>query len=130
MDNYIVKICQNGKGGCYFYKNNVLHREAGPAVLKNITKNEFEQLADKDLYQEEIIPELFPSDYQISFLEEPPPANDKSGFAGSIIDAIYYLDGVPILEEEFKINRSRIKLKDELSTELSLSQSSNKKSKV
>jgi hypothetical protein len=130
MDNYIVKICQSGKGGFYFYKNDMLHREAGPAVLKNMTKDEFDQLDDKELYQKEITNTLLPPGYQANFLFEKPLAYDNSGYGGSIVDAIYYLDGEPFLEEEFKRNISKIKLKDELSQELSISKELTQKAKI
>lgn len=122
MSNHIVKICNNGKKDCYFYKNGLLHRENGPAIVLGYLSDNLHKLEDLHLYQQKNIQEGFPSNYQIRYLLE--------SLEGDVVNAIYYLNGEPYTKQEFMDAKVILDLKNELSSELITNQSPIKKSKV
>jgi hypothetical protein len=119
MDEYIVKKCYNGKGGFFYYKNGRLHREAGPAII--FPKLKDNNLGDEHLYKEEIITTMNPygyfSQYVVEDCYEHTPAK-------------YYLEGSGYSKKDFEEIKVKLDLKNELSNELSMIQSNNKKVKI
>lgn len=120
-DSYVVKICSTGQfelNDYYFYKDNLLHRETGPAVILGLTKEKFDKLVDKELYKQELIQSKFPPGYQIKYVRVISPA---------IRVASYYLYNEPYTEEEFNKIKFTLELKKELNDELQSHQSDPKK---
>jgi len=121
MDEYIVKIYNKNifnEGDYYFYKNGLLHREEGPAIMVQFSRDKFNSLKDKDLYKEETIPSKCPNDYEFKYLE------DYTTITGISV-ARHYLDGMHYSKKEFENIKFRQDLKDELSSELVLTESNN-----
>jgi hypothetical protein len=125
-DQYIVKICATSQfelNDYYFYKNGLLHREEGPAVLLGLNEDSFYKIKGRKLYKEEFIPYKFPPGYEIKYVNSRSPA---------IKPASYYLNNEPYTEEEFNNIKSKLALKNELNNELPCSQSNTntKKNKI
>jgi hypothetical protein len=129
MDEYILKICNNGDGPCYFYKNGLLHRENGAAIVL-ISKDELDKLKDKELYKIEIIEEEFPPNYQVNFVFATLDPAKNLGFNRAKSNAIHYLNGEPYSSEDFEIIKSKLDLKKQIDSELSITQSNTKKIKI
>jgi hypothetical protein len=129
MDEYIVKICNNGDGGCYFYKNGLLHRESGAAIVL-ISKDELDRLADKKLYKIEIIEEDSPPDYQDQFVSVDLEPGQNLGFNRARTNAIHYLNGKPYSQQDFESIKSKLDLKKEIDSELPITQPATKKAKI
>jgi hypothetical protein len=128
MDNCVVKICYNGQKDCYFYKNGLLHREIGPAIIIGATKDDLINLEDSHLYKQEIIKAGFPPNYSIKFLLESMPGTTNS--ETQVVNATYYLKGEPYTEEEFMEAKAKLDLKKDLDNELSITQLNPKKVKI
>lgn len=121
-DNYIVKIYKISmvdKSDYYFYKNNLLHREEGSAILLGLTQKEFDRLKDRELYKKEFIPFKFPPGYSIKYFATKTPTV-------AIKAASYYLEGQPYKEEEFNNIKFKLDLKNELNNELLSKSNTNK----
>ena len=120
-DEYTVKICINKefyRTDYYFYKNGLLHREAGPAILLGLNKVEFDKLEDNHLYKEELIFKRVPPGYECKYVRATPPA---------IAVVKHYLNGIAYqTEKEFNI----AKFNKELEQELPVTKLTNKKPKI
>ncbi len=124
MDEYIVKICNKSifdEGDYYFYKNGLLHREEGSAIILQFSTNKFKSLNDKDLYKEEIITNKFPQDYKFKYLE--------IGDSGVSL-ATHYLNGIHYSQEQFEKIKEKLDLKNELNNELSITKNNTQKPKI
>lgn len=130
MSHLVVKICNNGEKDCYFYSDNLLHREEGPAIILNAGQDDLLKLKDGHLYKKETIEAELPPNYSAKFLLESTPIPNTNTFEGKIIDATYYLRGEAYTEEEFIEAKAKIDLKNDLSSELSLNNNHTKKPKV
>lgn len=109
-EQYIVKKCFNGNGFYFYYKNGKLHREAGPAIVRN--PETLHKLGDEHLYKEEIIPTFLPEGYTHAEAVE-----DPSGLCPEITVAVYYVEGNPCPKREFS-NLKKIMLNKTLNDEL------------
>lgn len=119
MDEYIVKKCYNGKGGFFYYKNGKLHREAGPAII--FPKLKDNDLGDDNLYKEEIVSTMNPYGYFAQYVVE--DRYEKT-------PAKYYIEGKPYTQKEFQEIKAKLELKNELYTELPVTQSNKQKAKL
>ena len=119
QDEFIVII--EKMGNRFYYKNGILHREAGPAYVPWKLKEEFTGLADQELYKKV---------FQLHAKED-----EYDGFAsdGSPITmrarpdyVCYHLDGKEYQLEEF----NAIMLEKELSKEIPKQEVKTKKVKI
>jgi hypothetical protein len=119
QDEYLVYI-DEGRTHRY-YKNKILHREAGPAYVCTIDVAKYTNLVDEDLYKKvyepvvktvkkEVKTENGDLLNQVFQLYELPI---KSTYYGSS----YYLEGVRYNKDEFEIMVLKQKLEKELSQE-------------
>jgi hypothetical protein len=121
MDSYIITAL--GAYICYF-KNGKLHRESGPAAYLFEDKHKYINLEDKDLYKQGI-PQK--SRVEMMFLEY----DLNIANAGKTDNhPHYYLEGQNYEKEVFDVIIEKNKIKEELSTELSLTTVSAKKIKI
>jgi hypothetical protein len=127
-DIYIIKRTNNGIGACFFYKNGLLHREVGPAVVTLANRDEFLNLGDESLYKETPIDSKFPNGYKPENIFVEDNIKGKNVLVYSI--AIYYLNGQAYSYKEFEEAKIKLDLKKELDKELDTSQSNIKRSKV
>jgi hypothetical protein len=134
MDEYILKRGFGGSGAYFFYKNGLLHREVGPAIIFEETeeeyKNRFLNLGDEHLYKEEIINSKYPLDYKEELFQEKVYIPSLKYAVDSHIVFSHYLNGKPYTPNEFKQIKVRLDLKNELNTELPNNHSNIKKPKV
>lgn len=119
-DEYVLKKYSDGYGACFFYKNGLLHREAGPAY---ISEEEIEDnpsllnIGDEHLYKEEIYKTRQPEGFNETIVFEKNYFNIR----------LHYLSGIPYSNEEFKIIKEKMDLQKELSNSLDKSQLINTK---
>lgn len=131
MDEYILKKCSFGTGTYFYYKNGLLHREAGPAIvsaynISRIKPNKYPHLNDSHLYKQEIVNEIAPKNYiGIQITEE-----GQQGLCHEITDAVYYLEGEPYTKKQFEKVKEKLDLKNQLNVELPITQQIIKKTKV
>jgi hypothetical protein len=127
-DTYIIKRTRNGTGACFFYKNGLLHRELGPAIVTLANRDDLLNLGDEYLYKEISIDSKFPNDYIPIYILENQCINDRMTQVYSI--AVYYLNGQAYSKKEFNEAKIKLDLKKELDKELNIVQSNIKKTKV
>jgi len=127
-EEYIVQKCKNGKGSLFFYKNGLLHREAGPAIVTFPNRKTLTKLGDENLYKEKIVKSDFPEHYSPDPIDKSELINGKIALIHSI--AIFYLEGKPYSQEEFEQIKGTFILKNELSKELLESDKLTKKVKL
>lgn len=121
-DAYIITAL--GAYICYF-KNDKLHREAGPAAYLFEDKHKYTNLEDEDLYKQGI--PQFKSRIEMMFLEyELNIAN--IGKTGNPLH--YYLEGKSYEKEAFDAIIEKNRIKDELATELLVTPIKTKKAKI
>jgi len=124
MDEYILRVYENGTGAHYYYKNGMLHREAGSAILNPFEVKRYTEEPDKDLYRKEIVEDMSPNKTQ---------ANDPFGLG---IKTMYYsishlyLEGVRYNRPEFEKMLEILKQKRQLEAELNQSIEKPKKVKL
>lgn len=128
MDNYVVKKCGGANGTHFYYKNGLLHREAGPAILSRYKRKFFSNLGDEGLYKEEILQEDQPSDYDIDIINE--LEENVDDIMDMVVVAKYYLEGQAYASHEFKDIVTKLALKNELDNELASSIHNNKRVKI
>jgi hypothetical protein len=128
QDTYIVKRTMDGTGACFFYKNGLLHREAGPAIVTLSDRDTCLQLGDEHLYKEESISGNFPEDYKFEYILENKYIDGRKAQVHTI--PVCYLDGKPYSNEEFQEIKTKLDLKTELNSELPSIHSNNKKAKI
>lgn len=128
MDEYVVKKCLNGNGSYFYYKNNQLHREVGPAIVTLENKEECINLGDENLYKEEIISEEFPHNYNREYINEIEMIDGRLAQVYTI--PIFYLHGKPYSYKNFEEILEKLELKNELMEELPTTQNNTKKPKV
>lgn len=118
-DEYILKRGFGGDGAYFFYKNGLLHREAGPAY---ISEEEIEHnpqglnIVDEHLYKKEIVESRWPD----GFKEELVFQKDY------YIVLSHYLFGIPYSKKEFDI----LLLHNQLDKELDSNDVKDKKLKI
>jgi hypothetical protein len=120
-DQYIVYI--NEYKTRYYYKNDLLHREAGPAIVRGSLVENYEHLVDKQPY-EEIMLHIYgvPKGYESQYLRY----EDRLEY----YTAMYYLEGKPYSQKDFEKIKTIIDLQDELNDKLPINLSNNKKNKI
>lgn len=128
MENeYTVKIFNDGTR--YHYKNNLLHREIGPAILIPEDKQYFKDLSDRHLYKEIFVDEDAPwkifNQKPIIYLPQP-----LGSFKRYHTMPVYYLNGEALSDEEFVKVKAKLVLKNELSSDLPMNQTTNKPPKI
>lgn len=128
QDKYIVKRTRGGTGVLFFYKNDLLHREAGPAIVTPSNMDIYLQLGDEHLYEMESINTDFPDGYNYEYIKEEEIINGRLAQVAAI--PIFYVEGEPYTHKEFQEIKSRLDLKNELNSELSTIQTNNKKAKI
>jgi hypothetical protein len=112
-DQYIVKVFNDGTR--YYYKNEQLHREIGPAILIPDNKKYFNDLSDSHLYKEVFAKEAAPCKI---FNKKPiMPVYQANGTMCFTVMPVHYLEGQTVTEEEFHIMVLKINLEKELSQE-------------
>lgn len=127
-DFYVVKKGSNGNGAYFYYKNGLLHREAGPAIVTVSNMEELTSLGDEYLYQEEILSTQFPEGYIVERQNEIQNINGNLTLVFAI--AMFYLEGKPYTQQDFEEIKSKLDLKNELITELPSKKINNKQIKV
>lgn len=121
MDEYIVYI--NDYQTRYYYKNGLLHRESGPAVIKRNEIELYQNLIDKQPYKEIMLNTYnAPKNYEGQFL---PNENKLTWYT-----ATHYLEGKPYSQKDFEEIKGKIDLKNELSSELTKNESKSKNLKI
>jgi len=125
MDQYIVKKCSDGRGIFFYYKNDKLHREAGPAIVYRSNRRKFITLIDEDLYKQEVILENVPENYETNHIVENPV-----GLCPEITVAVYYLEGEPYTKNDFEKLKTIIDLNKELGNELPQNNMNSQNTKV
>jgi len=120
MDKYVVKKCLSGRGALFFYKNDLLHREAGPAIIMSPPISPNLNLGDEHLYTIEFLSETQPPQYVRSKLIKLVGAG-----ISKFVTAIYYLEGQPYTKEDFEKLKAKIDLKENLFNELLINESQN-----
>lgn len=127
MDEYIVKKCSYGKGVYFYYKNGKLHRENGPAIVSSydIGRIKGRKPKDESLYKEEIVKESVPIEHMNIHI-----VDDSPGLCPEIYPATYYLEGQAYTKKQFDELKAKIDIKNELSSELSVTLSKTKKAKI
>lgn len=128
MNNYVVKKFGGANGDHFYYKNGLLHREAGPAILSRFKRRFFQNLGDEGLYKEEILQGNSPSDYEPEIITE--LSENIDNISDTMMVAIYYLEGQAYTSDEFKDIKAKLDLKKELYSELDSSSNSIKKAKI
>lgn len=132
MDKYVLKKCRGGQGSYFFYKNGLLHREVGPAVLLEELedKSPFLNLGDEHLYTVEILESGSPKDYKEARLFERTYLANLSYSVDSIIVLYHYLNGKPYTKKRFEEIKVKLDVKNELDKELPITETTNKKMKI
>jgi hypothetical protein len=119
MDEYILKRGFGGEGAYFFYKNGLLHREAGPAYIseEEIEENSpYLNIVDEHLYKKEILEQRWPEDFKEEVLFK------KDYY----IVLSHSLFGIPYSKEEFNI----LVLQNQLDKELNTNKTKDKKLKI
>lgn len=118
-DEYVLKRGFGGDGAYFFYKNGLLHREAGPAYIseEEIEENSsYLNIVDEGLYKKEIMELRWPDDFKEEIVFEKNYYRVLS----------HYLFGQPYSEEEFNI----IVAKNQLDKNLDTNNTKQKKLKI
>jgi hypothetical protein len=127
MNEYIVKVYNDGSR--YYYRNGLLHRETGPAILIPEDQKYFNESNDDHLYKEAIVEEDAPykifNQKPIMYLPQP-----TGSFKRYHTMPVYYLNGEGYSDEEFAKIKAKLVLKNELSIELPKTESNSKKLKI
>lgn len=113
-DKYVVYIRKDGTR--FYYKNNKLHRESGPAIVISDDKDKYTKLDDDSLYEKTFQPVLV--DVREDMYEVVKFPNGKivtyETTMTFYIFSQYYLDGMKYSEKEFQT----IKLKENMEKDL------------
>ena len=108
-DNYVVNIKSDGTS--YYFKNGLLHRENGPAIINATDKEKYSNLLDESLYIKEITTHL----QEATYLEE----EDLWEYPVYLFIATsYYLNGIKYSKDEFVARKFRKELAIELENQL------------
>jgi hypothetical protein len=109
MDEYIVDP-DFMRGFLIYFKNGQLHREAGPAIISIIDKEEYSYSEDKDLYREgKVKLDIFTKMRVLANIAS--STNNKN--------VSYFIDGELFSKEKFyriKLNKFKKELDNELIT--------------
>ncbi len=124
MDQYIIIVSRNKTK--YYYKNSVLHREEGPAIIHKFHQDKHLDLPDEHLYKIVEIEDLMPKGYKDIYVGEDVEDSSRVPFR----PARYYLDGKPYSKKEFEQIKEKMDLKKELNNELNLNQINIQKVKI
>lgn len=120
-DQYIITVL--GEYICYF-KNDKLHREAGPAAYFLEDKQKYLDLEDKDLYKQGTPPN---SRVNLIFIEY----DLKLANVGKDRNSpLYYFEGENYEKQAFDTIIENKKIRNELTTELLVTPSQTKKAKI
>lgn len=107
-DKYLVYV-RDDKSRMY-YKNDTLHREAGPAIIPAICMKDYVPLPDEKLYTE-----IFDAE-EIKIKNTNKPARSVAPFLDYFV-LEYYLEGIQYSEQEFNAITLNKKLEQELSNQ-------------
>jgi hypothetical protein len=99
QDEYILKIQDDGTR--FYYKNNKLHREAGPALINRRDVEKFSNLVDEHLYKEVHKKRPKKELKMVTIETENGPIFTYEGPIEYHYSTEYYLDGKTYQEEEF-----------------------------
>lgn len=99
QDEYIVKIYDDGTR--FYYKNNKLHREAGPAIINSKHVEYYINLVDEHLYKEVHQKTPKKEGKMITIETESGPIITYEGPIEYHYSTEYYLEGKPYKKEEF-----------------------------
>lgn len=121
QDQYIVYLI---KGASFYYKNNKLHREEGPAYVPEQSKSLYRNLSDHNLYKRVTIHDLKESDVVY-------PIYNKlfNGFYLSNTP-LFFLEGIQYEKSDFKVKAEKFKLNRELQKKMPIHESTSKKMKI
>lgn len=109
-------------GLIYYFKDGLLHRENGPAIISEKHKEQYLNLGDEDLYK--------PSQSGTSVIDDRLLAFILLSHAATPEINFYYLNGVHHTEEEFNSILDKKKLHKDLNNDLISNQNNSKKLKV
>lgn len=123
-DEYVVII--SGNKSKHYYKNGLLHREVGPAIVTSYNKETYSGLSDEHLYKEVLVQSFTPSGYKPIYVTEEIEDSPRMPYR----KAIYYLDGNAYAKRDFDKRITQMNLKNDLNTELLVNQSNTKKPKI
>jgi hypothetical protein len=129
-DLYTVFIFRGGER--FYFKNNQLHRELGPAIIGPLTvrKKNYEDLyvnlGDEILYKQIFVKSRNKKDDSFLFKFADGSELKMTSPIKYIYDSAYYLNDITYSEKEF-IEFKIKKFKDELSNDLSVNQTNNTK---
>jgi len=116
QDEFILNIHANGSR--YYYKNGLIHRESGPAIINPLDKDKYFYTNDVNLYTTNLLPESEPFYLKEDDLWEYPIYLS--------IRTSYFINGIEYSQKEFEAR----KLKKELDNELLIKEFENRKTKV
>lgn len=112
-DNYVLSIKSDGT--LYYFKNGLLHRENGPAIINSMDKGKDLNLSDESLYTKEITP----YSKEATYLED----DELWEYPVYLfISTSYYLNGIQYSKEEFTARKLRKELAIELENQLTHTQ--------